>query len=906
MAPVVARAHSGAPPRVERIQFRGNRRVPAATLKTRIFTQPGDSYDENALRRDFMALYNSGFFEDIVLRVEDGGTGKIVTFEVKERPTIRSIEYKGNKSVTQSDILNRFKDRRVGLTVENRFDPTVIKRAEVVLKGLLAERGRQYATVTVETKEIPPSSVALTFVMDEGPKVKVGRVGFEGNKVLSRRKLTRSMKNLRPIGIPYSLILEKLFSKTYDKNKLDEDLERVRAAYQDEGYFRILVKEPKLSTQTTGGGWHIPLLKSGKPGRRVGITIPVLEGERYHLGEMTFQGAALFTQPDQVFRPLFEMQEGDVFDVSKIRKGLENMRKLYGEFGYINFVASPDTQIDDEKHSVSMVFDVEEGKQFAVRRIEFTGNTTTRDKVIRREMLLQEGSLFNSRLWELSLLRLNQLDYFEKLTPQDANIQPDNRTGIVDIDLKVKEKGKNAIGFTGGVSGLTGSFVGFNYQTNNFMGLGETLSFDAQLGSLQRNILLGFTHPYAFDRPLQIGVTAYSSRYNFNESRQASISAGQNLQPLFDLLGSENIQNYRQSSIGLTAFASYPLRNYFSRVGFTYGYENSKVTTFSNVSQRLFEDMNFRGLAGTDSLAGIRVSKIVPTYTYNTVDHPLTPSRGTSFFASLELTGLGGNVRMYRPTLDIKAFRPVTGGGRTFGMHVLASTMSGYGGRVVPPFSRFYAGGESDIRGFDFFTISPIAFIPDTAPVTVLRADGTPRTTTSLDQIGQENQSDQTMVIPVNRITFPGGDTKFVANFEYRIPLFGPVSLAAFWDQGVNFAWKKSQLEITEQRLQEFTKAFPSVDFQKRLEMQGGTNLKWRASTGLELLVVLPIVNAPFRIYWAYNPLRLRTNISPAPLVDRAFFPNEATFQSAVDAFGSPRPYAEPKSTFRFTIGRTF
>ncbi|MBI4458930.1 MAG: outer membrane protein assembly factor BamA [Acidobacteria bacterium] len=898
---------AGTAARVESVQFRGNRRVPAATLRARVFTQPGDPYNENALRRDFMALYNSGFFEDIVLRVEDGETGKIVIFEVKERPTIRSIEYKGNKSVTQSDILNRFKERRVGLTVESRYDPTVVKRAEVVLKTLLAERGRQYATVTAETKDIPPSSMALTFVIDEGPKVKVGRIDFEGNKTLSRGKLTRSMRNLRPIGIPYSFVLEKIFSKTYDKNKLDEDLERVRGAYQDEGYFRIQVNEPRVETRTTGGGvFRIPLLYPNRPGRKVDITIPVLERERYHLGQMTFQGATLFTQPDQVFRPLFQMQEGDIFDVSKIRKGLEEMRKIYGEFGYINFVASPETEIDDENHRIDMVFDLEEGRQFSVRRIEFSGNTTTRDKVIRREILLQEGALFNSRLWELSLLRLNQLDYFEKLAPPDANIQPDNRTGTVDIDLKVKEKGKNAIGFTGGVSGLTGSFVGFNYQTNNFMGLGETLSFDAQLGSLERNFLLGFTHPYAFDRPLQIGVTLYSRRYNFNESQQASIFAGQDLRPLFNLLGSDNIQNYRQSSNGLTAFTSYPIRNYFSRIGLTYGFESSKITTFSDVSQRLFEDMNFNGLAGTDSLAGIRVSKVVPTYTYNTVDHPLTPSRGSSFFASLELTGLGGNVRMYRPTLDFKAFRPFTGGGRTFGMHLLASTMSGYGGRVIPPFYRFYAGGESDIRGFDFFTVSPIAFIPDAAALTVLRADGTPRTTTSLDQIGVENQSIQTTVIPVNRITFPGGDTKFIANFEYRIPLFGPVSLAAFWDHGANFIWKRSQLEITEQRLQEFAKAFPNVEFQKRLELQSGSNLRWRASTGIELQVVLPIVNAPFRIYWAYNPLRLRTNISPAPLVERAFFPNEATFRSALDIYGSPRPYEEPRSTFRFTIGRTF
>src|SRR5581483_9655273 len=152
-----------APNLIESIQFRGNRRVPAATMRARIFAKPGDPYDENALRRDFMALYNTGLFEDIVLRVEEGESGKIVIFEVKEKPNIRSIEYKGNKSVTTSDILDRFKERKVGLTVESRFEPTKIKRAEVVLKQLLAERGRQYATIKVDVKQIPPSSVALTF-----------------------------------------------------------------------------------------------------------------------------------------------------------------------------------------------------------------------------------------------------------------------------------------------------------------------------------------------------------------------------------------------------------------------------------------------------------------------------------------------------------------------------------------------------------------------------------------------------------------------------------------------------------------------------------------------------------------------------------------------------------------------
>src|SRR3989338_2152837 len=373
LLPPVGRAQPPARDTIENIQFRGNRRVPAATMKARIFTQPGDPYDESALQRDFIALYNTGLFEDIVLSVEQGEQGKIVTFEVRERPVIRSIEYKGNKSVTQSDILDRFKDRKGGLTVESRFDPTRIKRAEVVLKQLLSERGRQYATVTVENKPIPPSSVALTFTVDEGPKVKIGRIGFEGNQVIGRRALARSMRNSRPIGIPKSLVLESIFAKTYDKNKLDEDLERVRGAYQDRGDFKALVNDPKIARGDTGGGIRIPWIKSGRPGRKVDITIPVVEGERYHLGDMTFQNSTLFQEPDKVLRTLFLMGKGDIFDVSKVRKGLEEMRKVYGEFGYINFVASPETEINDEARRIDMTFNVEEGKQFRVRRIEFAG-----------------------------------------------------------------------------------------------------------------------------------------------------------------------------------------------------------------------------------------------------------------------------------------------------------------------------------------------------------------------------------------------------------------------------------------------------------------------------------------------------------------------------------------------------
>src|SRR5256884_9177643 len=182
---------------VERIDFIGNRRVRSDTLKARIFSRDGDVYNEETLRRDFQALWNTQFFEDVKLRVEDSPNragGKIIIFEVKERPQIRRIRYDGIHSVSESDILDRFKERKVGLSVESQFDPTKIKKAEVTLKELLAEHGRQFATIRSEIRPIPPAAVGLTFVIREGPKVKVGKIRFQGNKHINNRTLIAAMK----------------------------------------------------------------------------------------------------------------------------------------------------------------------------------------------------------------------------------------------------------------------------------------------------------------------------------------------------------------------------------------------------------------------------------------------------------------------------------------------------------------------------------------------------------------------------------------------------------------------------------------------------------------------------------------------------------------------------------------
>jgi len=383
---------------ISEINVSGNRRIPAETIRARVFTKAGDVYDSAALERDFNSLWNTGYFEDIKILREQTPKGWRLIFQVKEKPTIREISYVGLSSVSNSDVLDRFKQDKVGLVVESQYDPTRIKRAEVSIRGLLSEHGRQFATIRTEVRQIPPAAVGITFVVKEGPKVKVGKIKFEGNKNIKSRILRGAMKNLKPIGIPHSIFLENIFAKTYDATKLEEDTERVRAEYQNRGYFKVGVSDPKTEIHDTGHrGFHIWLLQAG-PGKAVDITMPIEEGDKYRLGKITFKNNKAISNT-AALRSLFPLKDGDIFSREKIAKGIEALRKAYGEFGYINYTGVPSTTFDDEKKIANLEIDIDEGKQFYVRRIEFTGNTTTRDKVIRRELALEEGGVYNSRLW---------------------------------------------------------------------------------------------------------------------------------------------------------------------------------------------------------------------------------------------------------------------------------------------------------------------------------------------------------------------------------------------------------------------------------------------------------------------------------------------------------------------------
>ena len=918
-------------------QVVGNRRIPKESVLARLFSHQGDLFDPSIVERDFNSLWNTGYFDDVrIERAETPACVQLVVI-VREKPTIREINYKGNNAVSLSDIQDRFKKAKVGLTVEAQYDPTKVKRAEVVLAELLGEHGHQFATIRTEVKTIPPAAVGLTFVIKEGPTVKVGKIEFTGNESIPDRTLRAAMKNSKPIGIPHSIILENLFARTFDASKLDEDTERVRQAYRERGYFKVIPSEAQTNVRDAGG--LNPFTLRPSTGKRADILIPIEEGERYKLGGITFSNNKAVTNL-RVLRAQFAQKDGDYFNATLFGKGIEQLRKAYGELGYINFVGTPVPRFDEAKKLIFLDIDIDEGKPFYVSRIEFTGNSITRDKVIRRELLLEEGQIYNSRLWDLSILRLNQLNYFEALkADQDSESRQDTQAGTVDLLLKLKEKGKNSIGLNGGISGLSGTFIGLNYETNNFLGLGETLSVQANIGDLSRNLSFGFTEPYLRNKPISLGVQVFTSKFDYNPAKSYSISQGASAN-LSNAQASQ-LTNYNQATTGLTVSVSQPLRHFFankgvSRVGVSFALSKSSITTFNDNTRNVFQSLAFRsGVAGQNQLSGIISSVISPSFTLSSLDRGVGPHNGKDLNISMAIAGAGGNVKYVQPVAAYRQFFPMKGlrvnreGHNVLGYRIQFAHISGFGGEVAPPSNRIYTGGEQDVRGFDVRSSSPYTFVPNKVMFNLTNPDGTivPRDPTN-PALGAVQ-----IPLPIYRLVSIGGDTSITANVEYRIPIVNQVTFAFFNDFGMTFDLQPAQLRQNAAGLSTIDSPLygcptlvngacfggQSVAFPQVLQNVPGTNYVPRMSTGAELQVILPIVNAPFRLYYAYNPLRLFRDVPQQlaiPLTGAAgktfrdLFPNNGaglfSYQQAVQFYGADYTLREPRKTFRLSVSTTF
>ncbi len=813
---------------VENVDIIGNRRLRKDDILYYIQTRPGDTYSEAAVQRDYETLLSLTFFDKTATRVltENGPRGGVnIIFEVRELPIIRDLQFEGLKSVQESDVLKAFRERRVGVSKEATYDPVKTRNAMRVIRELLAEGGHPNATVEEQTEEVSATSLAVTFVINEGDRVRVVEVQFEGNTIFSDGQLRSAMKYVKEAG----LITRFKGSDILHREKLEYDLRAVDNYMRSKGYLQARHGEPRVeSVGPRRTGFPIlplPFLSSVDEGLR--ITVPIVEGKVYRLGEFKVEGNSIFSE-DQI-RAVIGLNKGDIADGEKVSKGLfENLKKFYGQQGFIEYTAEPvptfkDNPANPNEGIVDFTVTIDEGKQFSLRRLEFVGNTFTRDNVLRREVLINEGDIYNDVYWEYSVVKLNQLGYFNPIDKdKDVDRRTNDEEAQVDLVLKVSERGRQQISFNGGISGIGGSFFGLEYSTNNLLGRGEVLSFNLAAGNRQRSFQFSFTEPYIKDRPISAGfsVFAFSQKF-FGEGTFLSqnLSAQEDLLTQgfnFDDIDEENL--FTRDSYGGSIFVSAPLSEFYRKRRFT---QFSRVGASYQLSLSSVKDPEVNTDPGDANFIpviyrqpNILTSRVTTTFSYDTRNASVDPTSGRELSAAIAVAGLFGDVRTYQPTLSYTQYFPMrrkkSQHPEVFGFRIIAGTVGSFAttDKVqnanslafvagVPIFERFFLGDEFTIRGYNVRSISPIAPVDRfiTSQNVVISANpvgaatplpGFPQSAATLGTFTGASGSN---VASLGRVfTSVGGDTQLLGNFEYRIPIISDVvSLAAFADIGTAF-----------------------------------------------------------------------------------------------------------------------
>ena len=824
---------------VESVDVLDNRRLRKDDILYYVQTRPGDTFNEQQVQRDLQAILALGFFDKTATRVytEEGARGGVnVIFQVRELPIIRDLQFEGLKSVPESDVLKAFRERRVGVSKESIYDPVKARGAMRVLKELLAAKGHPNATITQRTDEVSATSTALTFLINEGERVRVVEIQFEGNQIFSDGKLRSQMKYVKEAG----LISRFKGMDILDREKLDFDLRHVDNYMRSKGYLQARHGEPRvegIGKRRTGLPiLPLPFLSSVDEGLRV--TVPVMEGRIYRIGEMKIEGNSIFSE--DAVRAVIGLSKGDIANGEKIGKALfENLKKYYGQQGFIEYTAEPTPTFKDNPQKpdegiVDFVITIEEGKQFSLRRLEFVGNTFTRDNVLRREVLLNEGDIYNQSAWEYSIIKLNQLGYFDPIDKdKDADFKTNEEEATVDLNLKVSERGRQQISFNGGLSGIGGSFFGLEYSTNNLLGRGEILSLNMSAGNRQKYVQFSFTEPYVKNRPITAGFSLFGYTQKFfgegtflsqNLAAQRGLSGSQ-----IDFLNVSQENLFTRTSYGGSLFASAPLSEFyrkrrftqFSRIGASYQFSTSSV------KDPAVNQGSTCGNGGNTTTAtnpqfipviycqpNIITSRVTVSFAYDTRNASIDPTSGREISLQVALAGLGGDVRTYQPTLSYTQFRPMRNKKSehpdVFGFRILAGTVGSFATSTkvrnsnslafvdgVPIFERFFLGDEYTIRGYNVRSISPFApletFVTSKNVVIAANPTGTPDVIVGLPPtaaaVGTFTGRTGTNVARIsNSFTPIGADTQLLGNFEYRIPVVGnTVQLAAFADIGTAF-----------------------------------------------------------------------------------------------------------------------
>ncbi|MCX6572634.1 MAG: outer membrane protein assembly factor BamA [Candidatus Aminicenantes bacterium] len=726
---------------VEKIEIVGNDRVTTETVLYYLSVREGDFYSADQFRRDFRVLWSTGFFSNITFEESQGARGKIIKITVEENAVVRSVTYKTGKKVKEKDIVEKLKEKDQSILPYSYYSAFKVQRIKDTIADLLTEKGLLASKIESEVVRQGKNEVDVQIRVDEGPKVRVGEVAFEGDTKIQSSKLENSMKENRS----HSMFNWVAGKDVYKSNKLEEDAEALKNKYQELGYMEAAVGQPRTEEYEDQS---VTFQKQ----KMMRVIFPVSPGYLYRTGVIKVEGSKAVNVKNLM--TLVRLKTGEVYSTKDRDKSIEDMGEAFRDGGYVYAQIIPVENLDPKNKIVNITFNVNEGEIAYLNRLEFRGNIYTKDKVIRREMMIREGDRFSFNMFKNSILRIKQLGLVDLDKDPDIKPNPDDPTKM-DVQVNVKEMQRNNVQFTAGYSGYEGMFVAFSYSTVNFLGAGENLELAVQQGKLVKNYSFGFSEPYLFDKPITAGFNIYSRRTDYSTYGLYK----QNMKGIDLTLGTRLVGYWRTSwTYSLQKVKmDYPVGSYYQQIYGQYG----------NYYQ----------------------SSITPTIWRSTVDSPLTPTRGSSYSASLKFAGtfLGGEVNMLKPTLEFTHYQPIIGKGpkaHVLGIHAQGQYIAQLGDSLIPYWEKIFFGGERSIRGYEVYSIGP------------------------RDRNGY-------MI---------GGTKSLLFNIEYIVPVGGPLYAILFYDRG-NAVLANQSLSFADMY----------------------------SSAGIEARLFIPALRVPFRLIFAYN-----------------------------------------------------
>jgi outer membrane protein insertion porin family len=634
-----ARGQTAQPPIVIReLAVEGNRRVQEAVILGRVKSALGSPFNPAQLSDDIRAIFALGFFDDVQAKVTDFEGGVRLTFVVKERPFVRDIAFVGNKVFSVATL-----QEKVDVKLGSVYNPVEVQRSSDALKTYYEEDGYLEARITPEVERFGDGDVKVVFNISEGRRITINRVVIVGNKGLTAAQIRAAMVTQER---EFYILRGKV-----QRQKLDEDVERILALYNDYGYIQARVESTDIAVDRERAD--------------ATITITVVEGPQFRVGEIKTTGINLF--PASEVERQYRLKPGDFFSRSRLRETVQAITDLYSTIGRASVEVIPRTDNITSPPTVNITYEITEGPEVYVERINIAGNTRSEDKILRREIPMAEGELFTLKKMNTGRQRLVNLGYFETV---NATTQPGSDPAKIIVNFEVTEKPSGIFSLGGGYSSAD-SFVGtIDLAQNNFLGRGYQAAIRIRAGELTQQGVISFTDPWLFDMPLAGGFDLFSLQRAYTE--------------------------YTYNSLGGTARLSKPFEEFW-RVTGSYRISRDEISDINPVATPELQDQEGTTITSMVSVGLIRDSR----------DSTSVPSKGGQFLLNSDFAGLGGDQQFFKLVTSLSHFQPVWFG-HIVGARVEVGYLTGWGGKESPLFERFFLGGPNTLRGWKFRQISPV------------------------------------------------------------------------------------------------------------------------------------------------------------------------------------------------------